>query len=120
MVSLSAQVEEQQFQEYAGKVIAEAKARRAYTQPLQKAAKAGAGLPTAVEGRGSRHSGMYFDPNHRWWAWPCVFRQRWHPTQLSGDGLHCSGAAVIPAQGRPQEHQHSEENGIYVVALNMM
>lgn len=37
------QVEERQFQEYAQKVIAEAGSRGANTQPLHKAAKAGAG-----------------------------------------------------------------------------
>ena len=40
---LVTQVEEHQFQEYAGKVIAEAESRGANTQPLRKAAKAGAG-----------------------------------------------------------------------------
>lgn len=38
-----AQIEERQFQEYAQKVIAEAGRRGANTQPLHKAAKAGAG-----------------------------------------------------------------------------
>ena len=37
------QVEERQFREYADKVIAEAESRGANTQPLRKAAKAGAG-----------------------------------------------------------------------------
>lgn len=41
--SLVTQVEERQFQGYANKVIAEAESRGANTQPLRKAAKAGAG-----------------------------------------------------------------------------
>ena len=40
----SFQVEEQQFQEYAKKVVSEAEARGAPVQPLRKAAKAGAGM----------------------------------------------------------------------------
>lgn len=61
------QVEESQFQEYANKVIGEAKQRKANIKPLKKAAHpgAGAGHGPVFEGRGGiRPSYMAKDTTH--------------------------------------------------------
>ena len=103
------QLEQRQFRDYADVVISEARARGGNTQVLEKAAMLGAG-----GGKGPAVTGL--QPSYKVSVSMCASPGLSSSDITTGHRLHCCRAAQLPARVCSHSCQHSEENGLHVVA----